>query len=119
MRDKTTCAFHGGKSKAGPAHPNYRHGRRSKSAARIAALLNQDLHRPVQLSVNVFPMPWQAASDAIARGARLHALAFRPEDVSDRQWLRALYAARRELERQIRGLREYLAAGETSLDGET
>jgi hypothetical protein len=116
MVGKVVCPFHGGKSKAGPEHPAWRHGGRSKGTARVLSILSEELRRPVQVVMHVYPMTVDDAVDLIGRGARLVALAAPSEDLPDRQRLAVLRAARRELERQIRALREQMAADETPVD---
>ena len=54
-QDRETCRMHGGTSRRGKEHPNYKTGRHSKVLRKIAQKFNRLLQRPVEVCIELYP----------------------------------------------------------------
>jgi hypothetical protein len=107
--------MHGGTSKNGGEHPNYRHGRYSKPAQELFRLLNP--RRPIGVQVLLFPFPMKEAWKHAGLGP-LQPLVIPPEKLTIGEWMRALRAARRELGEELAEIRQWLREhAEEAADG--
>jgi hypothetical protein len=93
--------MHGGKSKSGSSHPNFRHGRFTKCLRGLGYLLKP---RPVNVEVLLFPLSLEEIAKRLGR-ERLRAMIVQPGQVTVAEWMRALRAARRVLAQELAELR--------------
>ncbi len=105
-RDRDTCRMHGGTSRQGAAHPNYRHGGCSKVLREVTAKLDKALRRPIEVDVLLFPRPLEEIGDR----QPLRGLIVPPGQLTIREWMRALRTARRMLAEELAELRAQIAA---------
>jgi hypothetical protein len=106
-RGRGTCRMHGGKSKRGSHHPNWRHGRFAKDLRNLHWLLKP---RPVLVEVLLFPRPMDEIAKQLGR-ERLRGLVVPPGQLTVAEWMRALRAARRILAQELAELRAEAADG--------
>jgi hypothetical protein len=105
LKDRSVCKFHGGRSRRGVDHPNFRHGLRVKNTPGLA--LARLLNRPIVVRVMVFPRPlYEIASEIRVPHRTLETLASPSESLTHDQWVRALRTARRYMAEELRELRE-------------
>jgi hypothetical protein len=93
--------MHGGKSKEGNKHPNFRHGRYTKILTELGSLFAP---RPIAVGVHLFPLPLE---EMVARAGRrgFEGVAVPPPHLPKADWMRALRVARRILTRELNELR--------------
>ena len=112
--DRAVCRMHGGKSRRGLNHPNFRHGRRIKNPPWNNWLLEEP---SLVLRIFVFPSKAETAlEDAnkhILKGGHLDTWLIRPGDISDEAYGKILRRLRREI---THCLNELKAASDTAGD---
>ena len=101
-RGRQTCRMHGGVSKRGCNHPNFRHGRFTKELRQLHWLFKP---RPVVVKVLLFPQTMEEVVKKVGRRQRLRGLIAPPGQVTMGEWMRALRAARRLLAHELAELR--------------
>jgi hypothetical protein len=103
--------MHGGKSKRGSEHWNYRTGRHSKDVREAGAMIGRFLERPVEVRVQLFPRPLDEIAAKVGRSQRLDGLVISSEQMTVGERMRALRAARRLLAQELADLRAEAADG--------
>jgi hypothetical protein len=105
-RGRKTCRMHGGTTKEGVHHPNWQHGRYSRS---LKELTKRIYPRP-DFGVTVLLFPWSLEETMQRRGrGPLHGLVVQPEQMTIGQWMQALRAARRYLAQELAEIRQEVA----------
>jgi hypothetical protein len=97
--------MHGGKSKRGKDHWNYRTGLYSKDVKEASEMMARVLQRSVEVRVVLYPETLEEIAAKVGRGQRLHGLIVKPEHTTIDEWMRALRAARRLLAQELAELR--------------
>ena len=100
-RGRSTCRMHGGTSKRGSNHPNFRHGRCVKESLRGLEWLKP---RPIRVEVLLFPQPLEEIVKRLHR-EQLRGLIVPPDCMRVGDWMRALRTARRMLAKELAELR--------------
>jgi hypothetical protein len=103
--------MHGGKSKRGSEHWNYRNGLQSKDVKEVGAMMGRFFNRPVEVRVVLYPETLEEIAANIGRKQRLSGLIVKPEQVTIDEWVGALRAARRLLAQELTELRAEAADG--------
>ena len=102
---RKTCRMHGGKSRRGKEHWNYRNGRHSKDVKEAGAMMGRFLERPVAVKVQLFARPLEEIAAKVGRGQRLDGLVVSSEQMTVGERMRALRAARRLIGQELAELR--------------
>jgi hypothetical protein len=97
--------MHGGKSKRGKEHWNYRNGVHSKDVKEAGEMMGRFFDRPVEVRVVLYPETLEEIAAKIGRKQRLHGLVVPPEQMTVGERMRALRAARRLLAQELTELR--------------
>ena len=104
-RGKQVCRMHGGTSKRGAQHWNYRTGLHSKDVKEAGAMMGRFLERPVAIKVQLFARPLEEIAAKVGRGQRLDGLVVSSEQMTVGERMRALRAARRLIGQELAELR--------------
>src|SRR5260370_24684689 len=97
--------MHGGTSRRGAKHPNYKQGKYAKDKPNFSWLIE-----PPAYPVRVYLFPWSeldfgdAAAEYIRKGGRLAAWILWPENTTPDVWARILRRMRREITRKLNEL---------------
>jgi hypothetical protein len=101
--------MHGGTSKRGADHPNFRHGRYTKGLSELFQSLLKP--RPTRVDVLLFPESMEELAMKIGGKRRLRGFVVPPDQLTVADRLRTLRAARRLLAQELAELRARAANG--------
>jgi len=106
---RTTCRMHGGTSKRGKQHWNYRTGRYSNELQDAIDAIHRACQQPIKTVIAIFPDSIAAGGKVFPRGQPRHVVrvSFPDElfDVSVREQMRALCEAKKQINAELRMLR--------------
>jgi len=109
-RGRETCRMHGGTSRRGAEHHNFKHGKHSKVLAEVRRKFVRWLQRPIEFNVLLFPKALEeiTAQDfrrSRQRGLGLRGMAVGLDQLTDSDRMRVIRAARRILAEELAELR--------------
>ena len=113
-RGRDTCRMHGGTSRRGMEHPNYKTGLHSKDVREAGEMMGRFLERPVEVRVQLFARPVEEIAAKVGRGQRLDGLVVSSERMTVGERMRALRAARRLIGQELAELRAEATDGSST-----
>lgn len=115
-QDRVICRMHGGTSKRGPEHWNYRTGEYSKDLRKARKVIGKMLHRPIEVRIAMYPEPFEEWAEKTLEGLRTGRRYFAVVNYLDgkrgiplHEQERILKAARREISTRLRKVKAEMA----------